>query len=112
MYERWFCHEHVRAAFPAVHRDAYSAAQAGELRAAVPRRDLHGDPRGQQFVTALMESSAEFRRAWDANHVFDGRDKLIWTPTGHGTALHAHVTVDDHTNQRLVAFEHSVADDI
>ncbi|UPK73612.1 helix-turn-helix transcriptional regulator [Nocardioidaceae bacterium SCSIO 66511] len=112
VYERWFCHEPVRAAFPADQRDAYSAAQAGELRAAATRRDLAGDPRGRQFVSALMERSGEFQRAWDAQHVYDGRDKQIWTASNGGSALHAHVTVDDHTNQRLIAFEYSVASDI
>lgn len=105
VYEHWFCHEAVRDAFPADHRDAYSAAQAGELRAAVTRRDLHDDPRGRLFVTALLDTSAEFQRAWDAQHVFDGRDKQVWTATSKGSALQAHVTVDDHTNQRLIAFE-------
>ena len=105
VYERWFCHESVREAFPADQRDAYSAAQAGELRAAVARRDLLEDPRGRRFVASLMKHSTEFRRSWDAQHVFDGRDKQIWTATANGSALHAHVTIDGHTNQRLVAFE-------
>lgn len=109
VYEHWFCHEDVRAAFPEPHRDAYSAAQAGELRAAVTRRDLNDDPRGQHFVAGLKKTSAEFRRAWDAQHVFDGRDKQIWIATGQGTALQAHVTVDDQTNQRLIAFEQDAA---
>lgn len=111
VYEHWFCHESVRAAFPEEHRDAYSAAQAGELRTAVSRRDLHNDPRGQQFLTDLFARSLEFRSAWRAQDVFDGRDKQIWTATGNGAALHAHVTVDDHTNQRLIAFEKSADDE-
>lgn len=111
VYEHWFCHEPVRAAFPAAHRDAYSAAQAGELRAAVSRRDLAGDPHGRELVSALREHSAEFRRAWDAQQVHDGRDKQIWTAGEDGSVLQAHVTVDDHTAQRLIAFEQSAVED-
>ena len=105
VYERWFCHADVRAAFPREHRRAYSEAQAGELRAAATRRALAGDDRGHDLVAELSERSAEFRRAWDAHHVHDGRDKRLWIPAAPGFSLQAHVTVDNHTNQRLIAFE-------
>ena len=105
VYEYWFCNQSVRAAFPEERREAYSAEQAGELRAAVARRDQRKDPRGQQFVAALMAASEEFLHAWNAQHVFDGRDKQIWTAAADKSALQAHVTVDNHSNQRLVAFE-------
>ncbi|MCW4458789.1 helix-turn-helix transcriptional regulator [Microbacterium sp. MPKO10] len=105
VYEHWFCHEEVRAEFPEGHRAAYSEAQAGELRVAIARRQLAGDARGRRFVEDLFERSSEFRRAWDAQQVHDGRDKRIWIPATSGSALEAHVTVDEHTSQRLIAFE-------
>lgn len=105
VYERWFCHEDVRAEFPAERRSAYSEAQAGELRAAVTRRTLAGDDRGRELVTELSAHSAEFRRAWAAHRIHDGRDKRLWISRTPGSALNAHVTVDDHTSQRLIAFE-------
>lgn len=104
VYEHWFCHEDVRAEFPEEHRSAYSDAQAGELRAAVTRRQLIGDDTGQRFVEELSGGSSEFRRAWGTQLVHDGRDKRIWIPATRGSVLEAHVTVDEHTNQRLIAF--------
>jgi transcriptional regulator with XRE-family HTH domain len=105
VYGHWFCHEDVRAEFPEEHRSAYSDAQAGELRAAVTRRQLLSDDTGQRFVEDLSGRSSEFRRAWEAHLVHDGRDKRIWIPITRGSALEAHVTVDEHTNQRLVVFD-------
>ena len=105
VYEHWFCREEVRAEFPEEHRAVYSDDQAGELRTAVTRRQLAGDKRGWSFVAELSERSAEFRRAWEAQRVHDGRDKRIWIPTEHGGLLHSHVTVDEHTSQRFFAFE-------
>lgn len=104
VYEHWFCHSEVRAEFPEEHGSSYSDAQAGELRAALTRRQLVGDETGHRFVAELSEESPEFRRAWAAQQVHDGRDKRIWIPATRGSALEAHVTVDEHTSQRLIAF--------
>lgn len=105
VYERWFCHEDVRAVFPADRRDDYSKAQAGEVRAAAGRRTLAGDDRGHIFVADLTARSTEFTRAWQAHRIHDGNDKRIWLPNADGSGLLAHITVDDHTSQRLIAFE-------
>lgn len=105
VYEHWFCHDDVRAEFPQEHRSSYSDAQAGELRAAVTRRHLAGDDRGREFVAELSDRSAEFRRAWQAQLVHDGRNKRVWVLGSRGSALQSHVTVDDHTSQRLIVFE-------
>lgn len=105
VYERWFCHAHVRSGFPEALRESYSVAQAGELRAAVARRDLHGDDRGRRLVDELFRVSAEFRWAWMEMEVLDGRDKTLWVRTVPGSTLRAHVTVDEHSDQRLIVFE-------
>lgn len=105
VYERWFCHDEVRAAFPEDLRPAYSDAQAGELRATLARYDVTGDTRGHDLVIGLLERSPEFRRAWSTHQVHDGRAKRIWIPSAGGSSLAAHVTVDEHTRQRLMAFE-------
>ncbi|MFX4287769.1 helix-turn-helix domain-containing protein [Janibacter sp. G349] len=106
VYELWFLDPAVRAVFPETERRPYSRAQAGELRAAVARRALVGDSRGEEFVGALLDRSSEFVDAWEAREVHDGRAKTLWLPgRDGGVAYTAYVTIDGMNGQRLIALE-------